>query len=69
MSARALGYLDKLYSGQEERDLAIRRRLESASAKLGVVLLKSFKPGSSSTADLLNNSSLPSPLSRPYFYL
>lgn len=35
---RALGYLDKLYSGQEERDLAIRRRLESASAKLGVVL-------------------------------
>ena len=54
---------------EEERDLAIRRRLESASAKPNVVLLKSFKPRSCSTEDLLNNSSLPSPLSRPYFYL
>lgn len=49
-----LGYLDKFYSGQEERDLAIRRRLESASAKPGVLLLTSFAPGRSSSADLLD---------------
>ena len=53
-----MDYLDKLYSEEEERDLAIRRRLESASAKPNVVLLKSYFKSCAKVVEFLQGTGL-----------